>query len=245
MIKLIIIIILFFIINIKIFNINQEKFKNNKKVLFLMRNYNRPEYLKNTLSHLDNSDVDICFKKIIYDDASNDKEVLKILNNYKKKYDIIFNSKNYKQKSMVKFLDIIKKKYDNIEYDFICYLDNDAIVKKNFIKKNIEIFDQIKKEQKLSDNKILLTGFNTNNHKILKSFDNYHIKKSIGGIHMFFHKSLLKNIKKWWDYKEDWGIVEKIKKEGGLIFCTRPSVVEHIGSKGYNTKYRFDKSDDF
>ena len=239
MIKLIILIIII------LFFIYYKKFINNVKVLFLMRNYNRPEYLKNTLYHLDNSDIDQCFKKIIYDDASNDKEVLKLLNNYKNKYDIIFNSKNYKQKSMVKFLDIIEKKY-NTNYDFICYLDNDAIVKKDFIKKCIETFELIKKEQKLPNNKILLTGFNTSNHKISKTFDNYHIKESIGGIHMFFHKSLLKDINKWWAYKKDWGIVEKLKEEGGLIFCTRPSVIQHIGKIGDHSKNnKYDKSQDF
>ena len=93
MIKLIIlvIIIILFLLITKKNNRYNEPFKNNKKVIFLMRNYNRPEYLKKTLSHLDNSDIDLCFKKIIYDDASDDKEVLKLLNNYKNKYDIIFN----------------------------------------------------------------------------------------------------------------------------------------------------------
>ena len=36
-----------------------------------------------------------------------------------------------------------------------CYLDNDAIVKKNFIK-SIDIFNKIKKEQELPNDKILL-----------------------------------------------------------------------------------------
>ena len=60
---------------------------------------------------------------------------------------------------------------------------------------------------------------------------------------MFFHKSLLKDVKKWWDYNEDWCIVEKLKKRGGVIFCTKPSIVDHIGANSNINNY--DKSADF
>ena len=78
------------------------------KVIFLMRSYNRPEYLAQTLNFLDNSDVNYCLKKIIYDDNSN-KDTLKILKKYQNKYDIIYNDNNLKQNQWLKFLDIVEK----------------------------------------------------------------------------------------------------------------------------------------
>ena len=49
-------------------DVTQENFSNNPKILFLMRSYNRPEYLSKTLKSLQKSDINSCFKKIIYDD---------------------------------------------------------------------------------------------------------------------------------------------------------------------------------
>ena len=58
-----------------------------------------------------------------------------------------------------------------------------------------------KKEQQIDSNKIILTGFNTeqNNHKVLKDYGKYKLKNHIGGIHMFFDKVLLSDVKKWWE----------------------------------------------
>lgn len=230
-------------INFKNYNENYQNKNNNKKIIFLLRSYNRPEYLIETLKYLDKSDVNNCIKKIIYDDNSN-KETLKILKNYEKKYEIIYNNKNLKQKSMVKFLDIINKKYK--DYDFICYLDNDAIVKHDFIEKCVNTFNLIKKKENLCDNKIILTGFNCTNHGITKKYNKYVKKNSIGGIHMFFHKSLTYKILNWWDKGEDWGIVREFKKEKGEFFSTKPSIIQHIGKIGHNSNgIKYDKSDDF
>ena len=224
----------------------KEEFEDNKnemKVIFLMRSYNRPEYLAQTLNFLDNSDVNYCLKKIIYDDNSN-KDTLKILKKYQNKYDIIYNDNNLKQKSMVKFLDIVEKKYS--DYDFICYLDNDAQVKPYFIKSCIGTFNLIMKKENLKNDKIILTGFNCPNHKVLNEFEKYVSKNSIGGIHMFFHKSVIHKIKDWWNLNEDWGIVKEFKKEDGNFFATKPSIIQHIGKFGYNSNgKKYDKSLDF
>lgn len=225
-----------------------ESFSNLKKhpkILFLMRSYNRPEYLDKTLKSLEKSDIDICFKKFIYDDNS-DNKTKNILKKYENKYEVIYNNVNYKQKSMVKFLDIILNK--NLEYDYICYVDNDVKVKSNFIETCYKTYELIKREQKLDNNKILLTGFNSNRtHKTINTYNKYIEKESIGGVHMFFHKSLLNNIKLWWDKNEDWGICNGIKEIKGRIFCTKPSIIDHIGEYGDNSfgNKGYDKSIDF
>lgn len=243
---IIIILLLLFLLGKTIFELNKkENFKTNNKVLLLMRSYNRPKYLKETLKYLDSSDIfKRCAKRIIYDDNSNNKETLQILKKYENKYDIMYNNQNYKQYSMVRFLNIIDKNYDN--YDYVCYIDNDAISKPNLINQCLKTFNQISKEQNLEENKIILTGFNTSNHKTLNDYNKYVEKKSIGGIHMFFHKSLLKKIIKWWEINKDWGIVNGLKKEGGKLYASKPSIIEHIGEEGdHSNKNKYDKSIDF
>ena len=234
-VSLLITLVIFFIIyNTYKYN-NIERFTDKPKILFLMRNYNRPEYLGPTLRSLDNSDVEMCPTRIIYDDASTNPETKKILDSYDSKYQILRNSKNYKQKSMVRLLDYVEK--SDLDYQYVCYLDNDALVKPNFIEKCMETYQFILKEQNLDVSKVILTGFNTkqNGHDVLKDYGRYKLKKHIGGIHMFFHKSLVPDIKKWWDIDLDWGVVDNFKKSGGNFYCTSPSVVQHIGATGDHT----------
>ena len=234
--------------NQPVFVDNIEGFSNLKtypKILLLMRSYNRPEYLSKSLESLGKSDINICYKKYIYDDKSN-KPTIDILKKYEKDYEVIYNNKNYKQKSMVKFLNLIQNK--NIDFEYICYVDNDVEVKSNFIKTCYNIFELIKNEQKMPNDKILLTGFNSDRtHKTIKSFDKYVEKNTIGGIHMFFHKSLLNDVKLWWDKNLYWGVVKGLKKKGGRIFCTKPSIVNHIGINGDNShgSDNYDKAIDF
>ena len=216
----------------------------NKDIIFLLRSHNRPEYLKQTLEYLEYSDINaFCDSKYIYDDASDNQDTLNILNKYKEKYKILFHTKNYKQKSFVKFIEYIES--INTEHiNFICYLDNDALVTDNFIKSCVDTFELIKKEQNKKNTEIILTGFNTQSHKIITSYDKYVLKNSIGGIHLFFHKSLLSNLKKWWDLDEDWGVTWEFKKQGGELYATKPSVIEHIGKIGHNSHLDcFDKSE--
>ena len=74
-------VIIFIVIFLIIENANEvDTFINkNPKILFLLRSYNRPEYLEKTLQSLDQSDVYKCYKKIIYDDCSDDKKNLRII----------------------------------------------------------------------------------------------------------------------------------------------------------------------
>ena len=245
-VKIIIILLLvLFLLNL-LKKFKRETFLDKPKILLLMRSYNRPEYLLPTLQSLDESDINLCHHKIIYDDASQDSETLKILDDYESKYKILRNKKNYKQQSMVKLLEYVEK--SGLDFEYICYLDNDALVKSDFIQKCMETYQLIKKEQQIDSNKIILTGFNTeqNNHKVLKDYGKYKLKNHIGGIHMFFDKVLLSDVKKWWSQDLDWGIVNEFTKVGGKFFCTSPSIVQHTGKIGYNSHGEgYDKSSDF
>lgn len=241
-------VILFIVIFLIIENATEvDTFVNkNPKILFLLRSYNRPEYLEKTLKSLDQSDVYKCYKRIIYDDCSEDKKTLEILNKYNTKYQIIYNDKNYKQKSMVKFLELIETNHK--DYDLICYLDNDAEVKPNFMEILLNTYKIILKNEKLPVDKVLVTGFNCEKyHPVEKRYKYYLKKQSLGGINMVFHKCLIGKVKKWWDEDEDWEISRELKKEGGVLFSTNGSCIQHIGEIGHNSnKDRiYDQASDF
>ena len=76
-VKIIIILLLvLFLLNL-LKKFKRETFLDKTQNITLMRSYNRPEYLLPTLQSLDESDINLCHHKIIYDDASQDSKHLK------------------------------------------------------------------------------------------------------------------------------------------------------------------------
>lgn len=213
-------------------------------VLFLMRSYNRPEYLKDTLASIAQSDMaEYCSRRIIYDDASTDALVRGILNDYKDTYEFLLHCQNLRQKSMVALLDYVRENVDPSTYDHICYLDSDATVRADWLRICNWTYEEIQRKQELPTDKFVLTGFNTVNHPIETVYKGYARKKSIGGIHMYFHRDMLQKIRDWWDINRDWGVVDGLKAEGGQLYCCYPGVVQHIGKYGDNSRPgKYDKA---
>lgn len=208
-----------------------------QKTIFLMRSYNRPEYLQKTLDSVARSDVmQHCHRCIIYDDASTNPEVEAILKKFENRFEVLRNKKNLRQNSMVALLDFVQNTINTSTYDYICYLDNDALVKTNFVQTCMATYKKIQDEQQLASHKFILTGFNTANHPIESVHDGYAKKKSIGGIHMHFHRDLLQKIRNWWNLNLDWGVVHGLRDENGHMYCCLPGVVEHIGQYGDHSR---------
>lgn len=217
-------------------NINK---KNSPRITLLMRSYKRPDYLKRCIESLKQINLDIFYEKIILDDFSQDLKLIEIYEELKNLgFKIKINNVNIKQKSFIKCLDLVNK-----DSDYIFYLDNDMIVKKDIVEKNLFIYNDIKKQCNLDESKILLSSFDCNNtsrgtHKIIKRYDNFNEKNTIGAANLFFSTCLIEKFKRWWAYDEDFGICEKLKEENGKIFTTNKSYSQHIGENGYNS-YKF------
>lgn len=238
--------------------INKKGLNYKRPVIaFVMRSYERLDYLKQTISSINNSDINYCKYKIIYDDNSQDIQLKQFLNGLNSKYTVYTNDKNVGQISMQKAL---AKLYQYNDIDYICYLDNDVKVNKNIIKIFLDTFNKIREQLLLSNTQILLTGFNCTteglhrcSHHIIKSYLNYHEKISCGGVSLFFHWDLLPYIIKWWRFGSknprdhwDWLVVKNLKSNGGRIFSTKPSIVQHIGEIGsWSDQKKYDKTNDF
>lgn len=204
---------------------------NGPRTTLLIRSYKRPEYLEKCLKTIEKLNLDVFYEKIILDDNSDCTELVDIYKKFEKLgFNIKINNINYKYQSFNKMLDLVDKKSD-----YVMCLDNDMIVKENIYEKTLETYEKIKKICKLENNKILLTSFDFEGHKIINKYRNFGEKKVIGAANLFFSTCLIKKFQTWWEYKKDWGICEKFREEGGRIFVTKKSYCQHIGEKGYNS----------
>lgn len=211
------------------------------KIVLLVRSYNRPEYLEKTLESLDKSDIDKCYQRYIYDDGSTHQRIKPILNKYKSKYTIINGKKNVGCKqSYVEALNRIPN------CDYICTIDNDVLVKPNFIEQLYSNF--VKAEQMFKTKNILLTGFNpTNAHQNqIKIYDTFYQKRTCGGINFFFHNDFKAFIMKKWLYYLDWGVVGAMNHNKWPLLCLNKGVVNHVGKIGlYSNGKMYDVDDRF
>lgn len=204
----------------------------NKRFGLIVPTYNRPQYLEIMLKYLKRSTLKNIVI-IIIDDKSMDLNTLNLINNFNiKKIPIIkifkYENKNIHD-SVCTGLSLIK----NLNIENTCILDSDTIVKKDWL---IKLKQQFKK---LSDEYKIVSGFNMSNrnhHKIIKKYDNYCIKKSIGGINMLFSSELIDEFLPLingvrWDYN----ICTYMNKNNYNIYCLNNSVVQHIGLNGSNS----------
>lgn len=211
------------------------------KISLLIRSYNRPSYLKKTLESVLESDIDNCFERIIYDDGSDNPEINTILNNphyvkrKNKEFKVIKSSTNQGCKiSYVKALDCI-----SCDTDYICTIDNDVIVKMDFMKRLQEGYKRGYEIYKTHN--ILLTGFNPTNAHLnhVESYDIIYRKISCGAINWFFHTNIKQYVIDNWNVDLDWGVVNKMKVDNYPIICLNKGIVNHIGRIGNNSSNSF------
>ena len=235
--------------NIEILMTNNEVITKKHKIGLIITTYKRSKYLEITLRYLRFSNLDNTILMII-DDYSNKKKVTQLIKS--------FNMLN------VPIIKIFKKENNNMYHslrvgwdilekmgcDYFCNLDSDTIMHPLWLYKLKELYQQFESELSINKTKTLITGFNTTrNHKVIGEYGNYYKKSSIGGVNLFFHKDLYKEIKDFMkDRLWDFYIVNHMNHNEYQIICTKPSVIQHIGFKGLNSfveNNNFDFAKDF
>jgi glycosyltransferase involved in cell wall biosynthesis len=217
------------------------------KLALLVRSYNRPNYLRDTLDSLLRADIDLCCERVIYDDGSIDPDVIQVLTDparvkvRNKEFRVIRGSANIGCKnSYIVGLNVLKN------CDFICTVDNDVHVKPNFIGTMLSTYNDA--YALYGTNEMLLTGFDSSNthRNCFETYPTFYRKRSCGGVCFFFHKSFKPFIISAWGINLDWGVVHLMDKYKYPLLCTRPGVVQHIGAYGLNSSgQRFDHDDTF
>lgn len=131
--------------------------------------------------------------------------------------------------------------YDN-GYDFICNLDSDVLVKPKWLSTSIALLQQYPD--------YIVSAFNELNHLnncVVKTFVNHYLKNCGGGIHYCFTRALyrdfvrpslreielLGNLNYW-----DAGIIRRLQSSNRFVVSPRPSLVQHIGYKGFTASYK-------
>jgi len=204
-------------------------------IILLVRSYQRPNFLRQSLESLIYSDIDLCKKRYIYDDCSEDpwtKKVLsdpKYINSTPKGFELIKGYTNVGVKqSYVDALDYISSE----EFDIVITVDNDIVVKPDFV--NVLVSEFKKAVVKYKRLEILLTGFNPTNAHLNKIEDcgTFYRKYSCGGVNFVFHKLFLNFISDSWDKGEDNSVMNIMSTMNLPLCCLKNSVLNHMGSVG-------------
>lgn len=227
--------------------------KSKKKVGIVVAVFNRPEYLKTTLNSVSKSNLKNCILCII-DDYSTDSKCLKLIQDFRHNDCEVIKIRNDKN---VGIRYTLQKGWKLLapKCEYLCNIDSDVLVKKNWISKLIEAeFDS---RLLLNKKNVIVTGFNcvqSCHHKIKNVYKTFYTKNTIGGINMFFSNSTyLYIVKEILEYGRpnlgwDWEICKKSKSKKIPIVVTKPSVIQHIGIEGLNSrkeKKRYDTAEDF
>ena len=211
--------------------------------------FNRPDYVKESLASLAESFDTIVPTVVITDDGSTDKEIPKILEDFKTKFPqtiIITNEENVGLPDGK-----LNPIYEHIEFEdydeeFFIMSDSDMIYKKGWIEACLAV--------QRTTNAPLVTPFNTetNFHYTLNTFDKeeppYRWKYTIGGacvlVNTEFYRKYPFTEERNWDYMMCAHALKETKVLS--IISTVPSYADHIGKVGQWAKEDYyDQATDF
>lgn len=214
--------------------------------------YNRPELVASTFRSINKSFIPDDLLFIVVDDASSIETDVEL------NHDRIYIKKHKNlgvANSLVMGWDILEL----LGIDYFINLDSDVEVSRNWLSALLNAFQSY-------EGKCVVTGFDGTNH-MSKCENNFlRNKKSIGGINLFFHKSLYRSLRpaltsfdaRFSSINEivrsqnsygtnpkvhpeyngwDWGVCVFCETQLIRMLCTKPSVVQHVGYYGMNSKF--------
>jgi cellulose synthase/poly-beta-1,6-N-acetylglucosamine synthase-like glycosyltransferase len=205
------------------------------KIPLFITSFNRPEYVKQSIDSLYDSNLPNYLELIWSDDGSN-KETVSIIEKYKyKKWPcrVIFSFEEHQGMRELKLGQI--KKYFSICGDayppYFFVSDSDVIYSKNWAQTLIKLM-------KTNKDIGIISGIDvtTNNHHTLEKINNINIKKSIAGQNFLMKTDLYlkypfpishKSAHEW-----DFRMCDNAQKENLKVCSTNPSIVNHVGKEG-------------
>jgi len=226
-----------------------------KRLGLVITTFNRPEYTKEYFDSIMKYPPPDDSLIVIVDDASTNKETLKLIKEFSVADCEIIRILNKKNRSIKYTLRIGIDKCFERNCHYVTNIDGDAIINHLF-------YDRLTYLYEINHGHIV-TGFNcltknndgTERHHVIKDFSVYNLKKSVGGVNMFFTiNEYDKYIKPALDYclanKGNWDntACTYALSDNKCIICSSPSVVQHIGfnsSMGHSTYEQPDVADDF
>ncbi len=209
--------------------------------------YNRPGYLKRTLQSLCSSDLPDTVIMLI-DDSSDDQATLDLVEHCSHPQAPIIKVKRvgcsaeYPRPATINQNLLFGWSYlaSHFQTTYLSNLDADMIVRRDWTNRLLTTHQLISEKC----NKFILTGFNTPAHKVVETYQEYYRKLTLGGAHLFFHANELAEVayagtnllsaEKSGDW--DWVLVDYLISRDYRFYAVRPSVTQHIGKDGINSK---------
>ena len=209
--------------------------------------YNRPGYFKRTLQSLSNSDLPDTVIMLI-DDLSEDQATLDLVEHYSHPQAPVIKAKrvgfseDYPRPATINQNLLFGWSYlaSHFQTTYLSNLDADMIVRRDWMSKLLTTHRLISEKC----NKFILSGFNTPAHEVVETYQEYYRKRTLGGAHLFFHANELAEVvyagtilltsskSAGWDLV----LIDYLLSRDYRFYATRPSVVQHIGKDGMNSK---------
>jgi len=196
-----------------------------------MTTYNRYSYLLRSIKSLFSTTFNDPTNLFIFDDASEDARIKKLLESLGHKenlnVNIIYNKKNIGCDPNM--LLSIKEAFKNTDDDYVITTDSDAIY-------NPEWYNNLKKRTLETQGKISgVSTFNTPSHPTIGDYNEHLVEKeSLGGFALAIKREVFEQIpsnqRSW-----DWLFTELSRDQGYKMLCTKDSYAEHIGKYGVHS----------
>lgn len=197
------------------------------EVGLIITTFNRPAYLQKCLDSVRRADLSQIDTVLIVDDCSTDKETIQLINDFRLdgrvNLIVAFSKENKSIKGSLRFgFDLLFNSHE------ICInLDGDAIVRKDFIGKLLDLKGRFPSN--------IICGFNTtvqNRNPIISEHEDFFEKKYASGINMVINKEqydkyILPGLltPHNWDFEAS----KLHEADGKAVIVSNPSVIQHIG----------------
>jgi glycosyltransferase involved in cell wall biosynthesis len=204
---------------------SSESYTNATDTVIVIATYNRLQILRETMQSLEKSDLTNTLLIMVDDNSNTDTvEYLKSLKVNNTPTICVFKKENRNMFDSFKLAFDCCTSESNLKYYVI--MDSDTIHKQDWLIKEKDLYNKLSNTEKC-----IITGFNTDAHPFNMVNDSYCKKKSIGGINILFDKDFYLNILRGtlYDFAWDWTMSDRCNSHNINMYCTTPSVIQHIG----------------
>ncbi len=214
--------------------------------------YNRPEYLRRMLEHLERSVLDHTIVAIV-DDASASADTRQLIRDLSLGSTPIVKIFRTRRRGYAVH-EALRDAWDVLADEYGCRLlanvDSDTIMKPEWLQRLVEVF----RRERARQGPLIVTGFNSRqHHEIMETAADYRRKSSIGGLNMLFDAGLYRQVvRPGLQYEPmsqvgwDWYVVGRMRALGYPLLSLTPSVVQHIGVVGQFSRVgAYDVADDY
>ena len=194
--------------------------------------YNRPHYLARCLQSLRRSRLTGCVLMVV-DDGSTDERTLHLIRQFAIPGTPVI--KAYRTPAAGCYI------HENLQFGwdylhqqvgctYLANLDPDTLVKRAWLTQLQTLYTQMA----VVERTLIVTGFTAYQHPVAETTERYYRKASIGGLNLFFAAKLYAPLVRptLTDFQWDLHLVAAMQAGGYAFFCTRPSVIQHIGRQG-------------